>query len=88
MDQSTFMEALKLLVIGMVTVFIILLIVINLGKLLISLVNKFAPAEETKKKVAASATAGNVDQNTMAIIKAAVSQLTNGKGNVTGVKRI
>ena len=35
--------ALLLMVVGMATVFAILLIVINLGKSLIALVNKYAP---------------------------------------------
>ena len=35
--------ALLLMVVGMATVFAILLIVINLGKALIALVNKYAP---------------------------------------------
>ena len=37
--------AFLLMVVGMATVFVILLIVIYLGKLLISLVNKYAPEE-------------------------------------------
>ena len=37
--------ALMLMVVGMATVFVILLVVINLGKVLITLVNKFAPEE-------------------------------------------
>ena len=41
--------ALLLMVVGMATVFAILLIVIYLGKLLISLVNKYAPEEEREK---------------------------------------
>ena len=41
--------ALLLMVVGMATVFAILLIVINLGKALIALVNKYAPEEVTPK---------------------------------------
>lgn len=37
--------AFMLMIVGMATVFAILLIVINLGKLLIALVNKYAPEE-------------------------------------------
>ena len=37
--------AILLMVVGMATVFVILLIVIYLGKLLITLVNKYAPEE-------------------------------------------
>ena len=42
--------ALLLMVVGMATVFAILLIVINLGKALIALVNKYAPEEVTPAK--------------------------------------
>lgn len=41
---------LLLMVVGMATVFVILLIVIYLSQLLIKLVNKVAPEEEPKKK--------------------------------------
>ena len=40
--------AILLMVVGMATVFVILLIVIYLGKLLITLVNKYAPEEDRK----------------------------------------
>lgn len=43
---------LLLMVVGMLTVFAILLIVINLGKGLILLVNKYAPEEVVAKKAA------------------------------------
>ena len=42
--------ALQLLIVGMVTVFLVLLIVIYLGKLLIWAVNKWAPEETVAKK--------------------------------------
>ena len=41
--------AILLMVVGMATVFVILLIVIYLGKLLITLVNKYAPEEVAGK---------------------------------------
>ena len=42
--------ALQLMVVGMVTVFIILMIVIQLGKWLIQIVNKVAPEETVTPK--------------------------------------
>lgn len=85
MDSNIFMEALKLLVVGMVTVFTILLIVIYFGKALIAIVNKVAP-EEVKKSAAAPQPATQVDPTTMSVIQAAVSQLTGGKGTVSKVE--
>ena len=48
---------LTLMAIGMVTVFAILLIVINLSNVLIKIVNKVCPEEEAPKKKAAPAAA-------------------------------
>jgi len=83
-------EAFKLLVVGMLTVFCILLIVIYFGKLLIALVNKYAPEEIAKPAKAAlkSTPSAAVDQQTMSIIQAAVSQLTGGKGKVSKVEKV
>lgn len=83
---------LLLMVVGMTTVFAILLIVIYLGKGLITLVNKYAPEEVIVKKQtvtqAAAAQAGNVSGKTTAAIVAAVSMVTGGQGKVTKIEKI
>ena len=76
--------ALLLMVVGMATVFAILLIVIYLGKGLIALVNKYAPEEVSSAKPAASGPAA-IPANVMAAISAAV---TEGKGKVAKVEKI
>ena len=81
--------ALQLLVVGMVTVFLVLLIVINIGKLLIWAVNKWAPEETVTKKSAPVAKAiESIDANTKAIIDAAISQLTGGKGRASKITKL
>lgn len=81
--------AFLLMVVGMTTVFAILLIVINLGKGLIALVNKYAPAEEMPAKAGAAANApAPVPANILAAISAAVTVVTQGKGKVAKVERI
>lgn len=81
--------ALQLMVVGMATVFIILMIVIQLGKWLISLVNKFAPEEEpVARHTAKQPQQAAIDPQTMAIISSAVDQLTHGKGKVKHVERL
>lgn len=79
--------ALLLMVVGMVTVFIILLIVIYLGKLLISLVNKYAPEEVITAK-RSSQGAAPISGNVLAAITAAVNVVTQGKGKVTKVEKL
>ena len=79
--------ALLLMVVGMATVFAILLIVIYLGKGLIALVNKYAPEEVVPAKAAASGHAP-VPGNILAAISAAVTVVTQGKGKVAKVEKI
>ncbi len=79
----------ELMIVGMLTVFAILLIVINLGKVLINVVNKIAPEEEVApKKAAAAAAPAAIDANTQAILDQVVSQITGGKGRVASARRI
>ena len=79
--------ALLLMIVGMATVFAILLIVIYLGKGLIALVNKYAPEEAAPAKQAANAPAA-VPGNIVAAISAAVTVVTQGKGKVAKVEKL
>ena len=81
---------LQLLIVGMLTVFAILLIVIFGGKLLIRLVNMIAPEEvaSAKKTVAPTVSTGVVDPSTMAILQEVVKQITGGKGKVESARKV
>ena len=68
--------AFLLMVVGMATVFVILLIVIYLGKLLISLVNKYAPEEVVSVKQTSSQAPVPIPGNILAAITAAVNVVT------------
>lgn len=87
-EDNSIGRGLELMVIGMLTVFTILLIVINLGKLLIRVVNAVAPEEKAAPKKAAAATSVAIDANTMAILEQTVNQITGGKGHVASAKKI
>ena len=82
--------ALLLMVVGMATVFAILLIVIYLGKGLIALVNKYAPDCETCIFSCYDFNGGPaaIPANVMAAISAAVTVVTQGKGKVAKVEKI
>lgn len=75
-----------LMIVGMVTVFAVLLIIINLSKLLIKLVNKFALEENVKKDVKQNGP--EIPANIMAVIQQTVKEITNGKGTVASVVKI
>jgi oxaloacetate decarboxylase gamma subunit len=83
--------ALLLMVVGMTTVFIILLIVINLSKLLIYLVNKYAPEEESSLPLSMqtpnegqTAVPGDV----LTAITTAVNMVTSNKGRIVKVEKL
>ena len=78
---------LELMVVGMLTVFVILLVVIWGGKLLIAVVNKVAPEEVVSAKKSAKP-ADAVDASTMAILQEVVSKITGGKGQVASARKI
>lgn len=80
--------AFLLMVVGMATVFVILLIVIYLGKLLISLVNKYAPEEVVSVKQTSSQAPVPIPGNILAAITAAVNVVTQRKGKVTKVEKL
>lgn len=77
--------ALLLMVVGMATVFAILLIVIYLGKAMIALVNKYVPEETPAAKKEGSAA---IPANILAAINAAVAVVTHDKGKVTKVEKM
>lgn len=84
---------LLLMVVGMATVFVILLIVIYLGKALIWAVNKYAPEEEGTKEVAKVAAAVKAPTNALssqetAVIVSAVSMATQGLGKVVKIEKL
>ena len=78
-----------LMVVGMITVFIILWIIIGLGNLLIRLVNKYAPEEKLKIAVrpVVAGVGSDISDPIVAAIVSAVSITTQGKGKVTSIKK-
>ena len=85
--MENFSYGLLLMLVGMVTVFVVLLIVIGLGKLLISLVNKYAPEEIVKavRPVVANNAGSGIPDPVVAAIVSAVNTVTHGKGKVTSI---
>ncbi len=76
-------EAWTLLGVGMVTVFIILMVVVLIGNTIIRVVNRYFP-ESDNGKVAAERSFGN---SRVAAITAAVNMVTQGKGRITKIEK-
>lgn len=85
--MENFSVGLMLMVVGMVTVFAILLLIIYLSRLLIQVVNKIAPEEEVQHKRVDNNEKG-VDTLTKEIILAAVTQVTGGEGHIASIERL
>ena len=81
-DVST---ALNLLGIGMITVFVVLTLVVGMGKLLIRIVNRLP--EEIKPAQVALGTSSSMDPKKVAAITAAVDHITHGKGVITKIEK-
>ncbi len=84
MEQSL-NNAFAVMIVGMVTVFLILWLVVLIGNALIRLTNKFWPETVPLKKVVK--TSVDSSDGTIAAIVAAVSVATNGKGNITKITK-
>ena len=83
--DANLVNALQLMLIGMSTVFVVLLIVIGCGNLLITVVNKYLPEEE--KPVAKQAqNTGAVSPDVAQAINLAISKLTKEKVKLRRLK--
>lgn len=77
-------EALKLMVTGMSTVFLILIFVVLLGHLIIIITNKLSQQPDP----VATNDVQNIDFKKMAAIVAAVEVATHGKGTIYSIRKI
>lgn len=87
MNTGNIYLALQLMVVGMATVFLILYIIIGLGKLLVNLTNANAKEAPPVSKIPATNTS-ETDATTQAVIQLAVKELTDGKGHVAQIKKL
>ena len=77
----------------MITVFVVLSLVVLSGKVLISIVNKYAPEKAISKNVTSrtipiSRKSSSTSSSKVAAIVAAVQQITHGKGQITSIKKV
>jgi oxaloacetate decarboxylase (Na+ extruding) subunit gamma len=78
--------ALLLLLVGMITVFIALALVVFVGNATISFINKYVP-EKVKAVAQVRQTSSSFDKRKMAAIITAVDIATNGKGKVMKIEK-
>lgn len=76
-----------LMIVGMTTVFAILLLIICIAQQLIRFVNKYIPEEIAENKNNTSATP-TLSPRKVAAITSAVSIITNGKGRIVTIEKL
>ncbi len=74
--------AIKLMFVGMVTIFVILATVILLGRLIIWITNRIDPAESSNEIVIEA-----IEPNHKAAIERAIQMISNGQKIVTSIQR-
>ncbi len=77
-------EALNLMVIGLITVFLMLFFVILIGNILVRITNKF---RDTPKSAKISRLRKNIEAKKLASIAAAVDVITGGEGAITDIRK-
>ncbi|HAW05581.1 MAG TPA: oxaloacetate decarboxylase [Saprospirales bacterium] len=85
--ESNISNALVLLTIGMITVFLILALVVISGNILIKIVNKYTP-EPTKKFSRNYRSVTVTAPETLAAIATAVETVTAGHGKVESIQKV
>lgn len=75
-------KALFLLVVGLLTVFVILMLVVAVGNLIIMFTNRFLPPPDDAEK------GKYIDPKKLAVIVAAVDIVTKGKGKIANIEKI
>jgi len=78
-------EALTLLAIGMIMVFVILSLVVGVGNLVIGITNRYIREREHPAKSAAAGKA--IQPRKLAVIAAVVDVITSGSGKVDSIEK-
>lgn len=75
----------SLMLVGMVTVFIVLMLVVLSGRALTYFINKYLPEEA--QSAAGGGAAATIEGSKVAVIEAAVNLVTRGKGKVVKIEK-
>ena len=79
---------LLLALVGMTTVFVVLMLLILLSKYLILFINRFVPAEDEKPVQRTADTAAPINATDALVIAETVKVITGGKGTVSKIEKI
>lgn len=87
-NSVPYSEALGLLAVGMITIFLVLSLVVLSGNILIHLSNRFLSPSPIGGEALQTSTKDIIPSPTLAAIIAAVEIQTGGKGNIQSIKKL
>ena len=85
MEEGLLFKAFILMLIGMGTVFLILTLVVVTANSLVRIINRYFPAAE---KVVAKAPVNQISEDKVAVLNAAIAELTSGRGKIRSIKKL
>lgn len=89
MEGTLIEQAFTLMIVGMITVFAVLGLVIAMGNALIRFVNKYVPEVETPAhKAAAAPASAAIAPDVKSAIELAVAKITSNKGRIEKIEKI
>ena len=94
MDKAEILStALELLIVGMLSVFFILGIVVGLGRLLVFIVNKYSPEVKpttrmANRNISPQSMSQSISGSKMAVLSAVVDLVTESKGVLKSVEKL
>ena len=80
--------ALELILVGMITVFLILSLVVLIGNLIIGFVNKYLPEKAKQLVLDTGNSTDEISRKKLAALVTAVKIVTKGKGRVTKIEKL
>jgi oxaloacetate decarboxylase gamma subunit len=83
--NEVYSQAFIILIVGMLTVFTILMLIVLAGQALIRITNRFDASASAKVSTSSKHA---IDPTEIAVITAAVSHLTGGTGNIDKIKKL
>ncbi|MEE1259923.1 MAG: OadG family transporter subunit [Paludibacteraceae bacterium] len=88
MEGTLIEQAFTLMIVGMITVFAVLGLVIAMGNALIRFVNKYVPEEEAPAPKAAAPASAAIAPDVKSAIELAVAKITSNKGRIEKIEKI
>ena len=87
LTENVFTDAALIMGLGMTTIFVILMLIVWIGRALIRLVNHYSPVPESPAQIESIET-NTISPKTVAAIVSTVAYVTGQKGKITHIEKV